>query len=127
MSLNEIQWPRDAQRAAILAIQLFQLHRGWQAFNKDDWVDYVNSHYPLLTQIAITCSTTRPVELQEQIQYVLYVAANAPADAPLVVAYFAGKLGLEELSCRANGAAARACDKRAAFTFILDALLAYLN
>lgn len=126
MKIGDIQWPRDAQRAALLAIQQFQLHRGWQAFNKDDWVAYVNTRYPALTQIALACSITRPVELQAQVQFVLLNALCTPVDAPLIVAYFAGKLGLEELSCCANGAAARACDKRTAFTIILDALLANL-
>lgn len=123
MTIQSISWPADADLAAQHAIHYFTLSRGWQAFNKDDWVIYLLARHPYLQQIAWNCSSTRMEQLEQFVQYLLSLMAQNHQDSPLIVAYFAAKLGLEHLSCQLNGAGAGSCDKRSAFRTILEVLL----
>jgi len=127
VKFSSIIWPLDSQSAAEMSIRLFSLHRGWRAVYGDEWVIYVLARYPIIQQIALSCSVLRPEALQEQIRIILTTARNAGDDRALVVAFFAVKLGLEELSCRLNGAGARSCDKRAAYWKVLQSLLSASN
>jgi hypothetical protein len=99
--------------AANQAITAFGLQqKGWMGFDKTPWVAELRQDYPQAFSLATTCSITRP-EFREQAQALF---EEAPAqDRPRLRDYFAGKLGLEELSCRRSGAGAGMCDKRSAF------------
>ncbi len=123
MTFHSIVWPTDCQAAAVLAIRIFSLHRGWRAFSNDEWVVYLLARYPIIQDIVACCSSLRANALQQQICMVNNIAASAGQDTALIVAFFAAKLGLEELSCRMSGAGARSCDKRSAYWAILYSLL----
>ena len=106
-------WSSRPEVAANQAIAAFGLQqKGWMGFDMMPWVADLRQDYPQAFSLATTCSSTRP-EFREQAQTLL---AEAPArDRPRLRDYFAGKLGLEELSCRRSGAGAGMCDKRSAF------------
>lgn len=127
MTFSSIIWPMDSQQAAELSIRLFALQRGWRAFNSEEWVVYLLARYPVIQSTALSCSSLQPEALQEQIRVVINIATSAGEDQALIVAFFAAKLGLEELSCRLNGAGARLCDKRLAYWAILQSLLTHLQ
>lgn len=81
-------------------------------FDKIPWVAQLREDYPQAVELAQSCSITRP-EFRERAQTLFHEAASH--DRPRLRDYFAGKLGLEELSCRRSGAGAGMCDKRSAF------------
>lgn len=113
MSQAPSAWSQRPERAAQQAISQFGLRsKGWMGFDKLEWVQDVKERYPAAIQLAQSCSSHKP-EFKQQAQELF---DSTPAgDRPLLRDYFAGKLGLEELSCQMNGAAAGLCDKRAAF------------
>ncbi len=106
-------WPAQPEAGANQAIaQWGLLQKGWMGFDQIPWVAELRKDYPEAISLAQTCSITRP-EFREQVTELFQ---QAPAeDRPRLRDYFAGKLGLEELSCRRNGAGAGMCDKRSAF------------
>ncbi|MBT9585740.1 hypothetical protein IV102_20535 [bacterium] len=106
-------WPERPEQGAQQAISEFGLRqKGWMGFDKVAWVQDVRERYPAAIQLAQSCSASRP-EYKEQAEHLFY---STPAeDRPLLRDYFAGKLGLEELSCQLSGAGAGMCDKRTAF------------
>lgn len=95
---------------AIYGMNLRKL--GWRGFEALDWVKEITGKYPDAPEIAHTCSSHRPGYMDQVKE--LFAGAE-PADRKPLHRFFLGKLGLEELSCQMNGAAAAACDKRAAF------------
>lgn len=85
---------------------------GWRGFEKVDWVQDIMSRYPRAGEIASECSSHRPGYLEDVKEL---FAEALPEHKKDLHRYFIGKLALEELSCQMNGAAAGACDKRAAY------------
>ena len=106
-------WPQQAEAGANRAIAKWGLlQKGWMGFDQSPWVAQLKEDYPQALRLAQTCSIHRP-EFREQASELFQ---TAPAeDRPRLRDYFAGKLGLEELSCRRSGAGAGMCDKRSAF------------
>ena len=88
-------------------------HLGWRGFEKLDWVTDITNKYPECEHIAHTCSCFNPGYLDD-VQDLMDGAASKE-DKKGIHNYFMGKLGLEELSCRMNGAGSGNCDKRTAF------------
>jgi hypothetical protein len=112
-SPSSSSWPQKPEAAANQAISLWGLkQKGWMGFDKIPWVAKVKEEYPEAISLAQTCSIHRP-EFRESAASLLEAAPAS--DRPLLRDYFAGKLGLEELSCRRSGAGAGMCDKRSAF------------
>jgi len=93
---------------------------GWRGFDQLDWVDGMKRKYPEMQTIASNASAYTKFDHETPLHALLDRAA--PADVPFIQEYFRGKLGLEELSCQLSGAGAGLCDKRAAFTQIVDLL-----
>lgn len=85
---------------------------GWRGFDKVDWVQDITSRYPRAEEIAHECSSHRPGYLDDVKEL---FAEALPEHKKDLHRYYIGKLALEELSCQMNGAAAGACDKRAAY------------
>ncbi len=112
-SIQNGNWSRNPERAIEEAIQRYKLFAlGWRGFDALDWVSQLLKTYPLVKEIASKSSSISGLMLEE-LDALLTSASKQ--DRPLIHDYFVGKLALEELSCRANGAGAGACDKRAAF------------
>lgn len=106
-------WPEAPDRAANQAIAEFGLRqKGWRGFDELPWVKEVKQRFPSAISLAQSCSAHRPEYRQQAVEL---FDACAPSDRPLLRDYFAGKLGLEELSCQLSGAGAGSCDKRAAY------------
>lgn len=106
-------WPASPEQAATRAISDMGLRqKGWRGFDQLPWVKDVAERYPQAIELAHTCSSHRP-EYKDQATDLFY--STPQEDRALLRDYFAGKLGLEELSCQRSGAAAGLCDKRAAF------------
>lgn len=85
---------------------------GWRGFDQVDWVQDITSRYPRAVEIGHECSSHRPGYLDDVKE--LFSEA-LPEHKKDLHRYFIGKLALEELSCQMSGAAAGACDKRAAY------------
>lgn len=118
--IAESGWSRDPDCAIRQAINGFNLPSlGWQGFEDSDWVKELLQKYPLLFDISRKTSIINGVMLEE-LEGILALASLA--ERKLIQDFFVGKLALEELSCRMNGAGAGACDRRAAFMQIFYSL-----
>jgi hypothetical protein len=104
----------DAMKEANKAIKKWDLEElGWRGFEKLDWVEDITNKYPELSNIAHTCSSTRPGFL-EQVNDLF--DGMPKADRKEAHKFFTCKLGLEELSCRRSGPMGGGmCDKKNAF------------
>ena len=111
-------WDPRPETAANQAIQRFDLsNKGWRGFDEIPWVGQLKTDYPQAYDLATTCSSHRP-EFEDQARELFSQAP--PQDRQRLQDYFAGKAGLEELSCRRSGAGAGMCDKRSAYYRIFE-------
>lgn len=118
-------WDKRPEKAAIDAISRFGLAtKGWKGFDEMPWVQQLRKDIPEAFALASTCSSHKPEYLDQT--HDLFANAQ-PQDRGRLQDYFAGKLGLEELSCRRSGAGAGLCDKRAAFYRIHEIGHEYAN
>jgi len=106
-------WPDAPERGASQAISEFGLRqKGWRGFDELPWVKEVKERFPAAVSLAQSCSAHRPEYRQQAVDL---FEATPQSDRALLRDYFAGKLGLEELSCQLSGSGAGSCDKRAAY------------
>lgn len=113
-------WSPNPEQAVEQAIRRFALMRlGWQGFDALDWVAELYNKYPVMREIVYGSSIIHGVRLEELLSL---LGAAKSEDLPFIKSYFIGKLALEELSCRRNGAGAGSCDKKAALMQIFQKL-----
>jgi hypothetical protein len=113
------RWGSDPSRVISLAQMRFNLRRlGWRGFEALPWVRDILARYPAAAELAATCSSHRQADYEKKAHRLF--AEVAPQDFDALHSYFVGKLALEDLSCQLNGAAAAACDKRAAYLGIWE-------
>lgn len=111
---NLIGWRKNLDGVISQAIERFTLRNlGWRGFEALPWVVEIKERYPELGKLAEIASSHNPDAFIAPVN-ALFKTAPA-ADHPAIQSFFIGKLALEELSCRLNGAGAGACDKRAAY------------
>jgi hypothetical protein len=111
-------WPNRPEQGGEIAISRWGLkQKGWMGFDALPWVAKVREDYPEAIALAQRCSVHRP-EFREQAQGLFQETPTT--DRPALRDYFAGKLGLEILSCRRSGAGAGMCDKRSAYMEIYE-------
>jgi hypothetical protein len=105
----------DATSAAIQEFQLFAL--GWKGFEALDWVCELEAQYPGMIALSRSASALFGGFLEQARQL---IETADPADRPGIQNFFVGKLALEQISCRRNGAGSGACDKLGAFLQIFE-------
>lgn len=115
-SVIALNWSRQPDIAIRQALERFELRLlGWRGFESLDWVRALHERFPGLAPLATSCSSIHGIGLD---RLAALLANASKEEGQLVQTYFICKLALEELSCRASGAGAGACDKRAAYLAI---------
>ena len=118
-------WSSNNEQVANQAIDRFGLaSKGWMGFDKLPWVAELKKDCPAAIKLAETCSSHDPI-FRDQANDLF--AHAQPQDRQRIQDYFAGKTGLEELSCRRSGPEGGLCDKKGAFYQILDISREYMN
>lgn len=115
------EWQGSPDAVISRAINRYRLPQvGWRGFEALPWVKELHERNPRIEGLASTCSSHDEARYTRDLESLM--AKSDPQDGPAILAYFCGKLALEELSCRRSGAGAGMCDKRSAYMKIVGTL-----